>query len=101
MPKFRTKIHEVEAIQLRHPVTVPSSGSNPSEGAAFEVPAGTWLVVDGEGTQSYVPDDQFSAVYEKIPVPPRRGRPPKAGAQVVAFHKGKRRKHRKRKDEAA
>jgi len=57
--------------------------------------------VDGEGTQSYVPDDQFSAVYEKIPVPPRRGRPPKAGAQVVAFHKGKRRKHRKRKDEAA
>jgi len=92
----------VEAIQLRHPVTVPSSGSSPSEGTPFEVPAGTWLVVDGEGTQSYVPDEQFRAVYEALPTLPRRGRPPKGGhAEVVSLSKRKRKHRKHRKDQAA
>ena len=60
----------------------------------FEVAAGTWLVVDGEGTQSYIPDDQFTSVYEPLPAPARRGRPPKGEGDVASVPR--KRRHRKR-----
>jgi len=83
----------VEAIQLRHPVTVPSSDSTTND--SYDVAAGTWIVVDGEGLQSYMPDEQFTSLYEVVPAPPKRGRPPKTvSGDVTMLPRRKRKRHK-------
>jgi hypothetical protein len=97
MPRFRTKVAEVEAIQLKNSVTI-SGGSHDTLGNPLSAPqsvsAGDWLVTYPDGDQEYVADTDFAQKYEEVAVV-RRGRPPKGHAAAVAAPK-RRRRHRAR-----
>lgn len=53
-------VKPVDAIRLR----VPVSATNEETGETFNVPAGTWLVTDGNGVHSFMDDTTFRSTYE-------------------------------------
>src|SRR5262245_42624738 len=108
MPKYRTKVQEVEAIRLQIPLTISGSSdvadrlNNPLDEPATEhrAQSGDWLLTHPDGQQEIVTDADFHALYEQVPTIPRRGRPPKHGSVAVASTKRKRRTRTRRKNGA-
>jgi hypothetical protein len=102
MPRFRTRSQEVEAVQLRNPLTISGASDgegldNPLDHPAVSASVGDWLLTRPDGNQEIVNDAEFSALYEEIPPAARRGRPPKSrGVAAVASTKRKRRRARAR-----
>lgn len=87
-------------MQLKQPMTVhstsPGSEPGPNGNEQYEVPAGSWLVMHSDGTQSFQDDTAFSEIYEEVPVKRGPGRPPRgtAAESVAAPKRRRRRRHR-------
>lgn len=97
MPRFRTKIREVDAIQFTRPLTISGSSDEIADPTEVQhVTVGDWLLTHPDGTQETVSDTEFRSQYEEVHVV-RRGRPPKSsGVAAVASTKRRRRRHRAR-----
>jgi len=103
MPRYRTKIHEVDAVQFKTPLTISGSSEGDPLGnqpEAKQVNVGDWLLTHPDGTQECISDTDFKDYYEQIHVA-RRGRPPKHGTAAVASPKRRTRRSKSRKNRKA
>src|SRR5262245_56371148 len=79
MPRFRTKIREVDAIQFTRPLTISGSSDEIADPTEVQhVTVGDWLLTHPDGTQETVSDTEFRSQYEEVHVVHAGVRPSRA-----------------------